>query len=280
MNAAKKCVVKQRIPVVFAIILALLGQAVPAILWPRDIRVARAYMRSSSTGIQWRQRSGRWSDIVFAKLEPEFQTNYVIPSNNVFASLDYYSPTLHSTGRLTLSYSDWAATTALADELSKPNKALPLLVGTVWTGWPIRCLSFDFRDVIEFNTTSFNGAMDFLLPPPGGGPSQGLIVPGRVHWWRFFGSSSIFCVVISICWWFREVVRLRWRRCRNRCPSCGYSLAGLMHGIVKCPECGDPFSAGCKNSVVGARTSIVSPESAATPPSDSDDEGLRPSAPR
>lgn len=109
-------------------------------------------------------------------------------------------------------------------------------------GWPALALWYELA-IIESPQERLIEVRGGVAWPPGAGPytmadevSEIRAIPWQPIWWGLFVDSlfwgmvcfGIFLGVTST----RRLFRLR----RNRCPTCGYSLAGQT--IPGCPECG------------------------------------------
>lgn len=67
-------------------------------------------------------------------------------------------------------------------------------------------------------------------------PTDLRAIPLRPVWWGLILDTLFYAAVLAIPVAAAGPIRARHRRGRNRCPRCGYSLAGQR--AVGCPECG------------------------------------------
>ncbi len=144
-------------------------------------------------------------------------------------------------GRKLLKTAKWACTAACA--LSGAALALNAFgYGFGWTagdatgGAGIEHGSIGITYSVEFDAPMHGPARGFFWY--GGGH------PPELDWWQWRAYRWGFCMPLwtlgataglPAAWLWRCDLRARPRP--GRCPSCGYSLAGLAEGS-KCPECG------------------------------------------
>lgn len=222
---------------ILSLSIVAISQLVCAVVWMRDVRCIYAQFRDASTGTDWLIAKGKWTTLVYTVVPPQFE-GVLTPVKNSFALIDDMQYTKDISTLRRVSISDWAAKSALTDRLSQPNRIAPLVVGSMHTGWPLRCLAFDFRDFREADAIAFHGAIEALLPPAGATASQGLVVPRRIDW---FAVGVMFAVidctllaVYSTLVWIRRHLR----RKSGKCIACGYLVENLPQTIARCPECG------------------------------------------
>jgi hypothetical protein len=105
-------------------------------------------------------------------------------------------------------------------------------------GWPMRALWGEMVSEVGQRSLRCQGGLS--LPLRGKGTNAWLderFLPLRIIPLGFVADTLLFGLAWCCILWMPWVVRDRRRRRRGRCPSCGYSLAGLAEGSA-CPECG------------------------------------------
>lgn len=97
------------------------------------------------------------------------------------------------------------------------------------------------------------------------------VLPVRPIWSGLIGNALCYSIVVEMLRAILRAWRHRSRVRKHHCVVCGYPVDRFRQAV--CPECG-------MSPVVDAENPIASPKPAITPPSDSDDEGHRPSPPK
>jgi hypothetical protein len=76
----------------------------------------------------------------------------------------------------------------------------------------------------------------FRLSRPGTSTAQFRALPLMLIWRNFVLDSAAFAAAWCLAVGVFVLLRARWRRARDLCPRCAYSLTG--NGVHRCPECG------------------------------------------
>lgn len=112
-------------------------------------------------------------------------------------------------------------------------------------GLPFPCLWYSVRSDVQGTKVVSQKLVGGVMIQ--GTPSSRLrdfhALPLRPAWARLLANTACW----SIAWWLSAACIAGWRKRRRRrrglCPSCGYSLAGLVPStptLLACPECGAP----------------------------------------
>ena len=103
-------------------------------------------------------------------------------------------------------------------------------------GWPMRSLSYEYssEDPAEIGIIAVPAGLRDSLSDAGVSISEHL--PAKLIWTGLLANSVLFALPLLVPFVFVQATIRGSRRLRNRCPACGYSLAGL--DTERCPECG------------------------------------------